>query len=229
MDINAILSEILDNLNSALSSDRTEARDERLIPGQPELSEPVIVAPVTAVGPVAERARQQQVEQDTEARMHEGSHGAGDASGTSALLRMERGAAIPSSVVIELEVRFKDIKASMPIFTRELSYSTYALARPIIAFMNANKTLIPVHCRIVMDLSEFDGSLDLAQTGLPPLVSDKIWEALANHVASQQANSQRVRNVSLWSLDIMLRSMLRFARSMRDTIARTPSPEVPAT
>lgn len=229
VDINAILSEILDNLNSALSSDRTEARDERLIPGQPELSEPVIVAPVTAVGPVAERARQQQVEQDTEARMHEGSHGAGDASGTSALLRMERGAAIPSSVVIELEVRFKDIKASMPIFTRELSYSTYALARPIIAFMNANKTLIPVHCRIVMDLSEFDGSLDLAQTGLPPLVSDKIWEALANHVASQQANSQRVRNVSLWSLDIMLRSMLRFARSMRDTIARTPSPEVPAT
>ena len=110
--------------------------------------------------------------------------GSSRSSGTSALLRMERGAAIPSSVVIELEVRFKDIKASMPIFTRELSYSTYALARPIIAFMNANKTLIPVHCRIVMDLSEFDGSLDLAQTGLPPLVSDKIWEALANHVAS---------------------------------------------
>ena len=114
----------------------------------------------------------------------------------------------------------------MPIFTRELNYSTYALARPIVAFMNANKTFIPVKCRILMDLSEFDGSLDLSQTGLPPLVSQKIWEALAHHVASQQANHQRVRNVSLWTLDAIAHGLLRLARHLRDTLTRATPPEV---
>ena len=81
---------------------------------------------------------------------------------------------IPESVVIDLDLRFKDIKTSMPIFTRELSYKTYAFARPIVAFMNANKTLIPVSCRVVMDLDEFNGSMDLAQTGILPRVSVKV-------------------------------------------------------
>lgn len=75
--------------------------------------------------------------------------------------------------------------------------------------------------------SEFDGSLDLAQTGLLPLVSSKIYEALANHVSSQQANTQRVRNVSLWSLDLAAQGMLRLARNLRNTMARVmPASEI---
>lgn len=70
--------------------------------------------------------------------------------------------------------------------------------------------------------------MDLSQTGLLPLVSSKIYEALANHVASQQANTQRVRNVSLWSLDLAAQGMLRLARNLRNTMGRVmPTPEVP--
>ncbi|SHO76849.1 Similar to S.cerevisiae protein MDM31 (Mitochondrial protein that may have a role in phospholipid metabolism) [Malassezia sympodialis ATCC 42132] len=241
VDINMVISEILENLNNTFAPGRYESihPDDELIPGQPVLSGPAILAPVTAVGPVAERARQQRAEHDEAARQrqrprigppvpadevsesdrdwHLSMNEVGDAPG------------IPPSVVIELDIRFKDIKASMPIFTRALSYSTYALARPIVAFMNANKTLIPVNCRVVMDLSEFDGSLDLSQTGLPPLVSDKIWEAMANHVASQQANNQRVRNVSLWTLSLVAQSLLRIVRHLRNTLVRAMPSEVPAT
>lgn len=78
------------------------------------------------------------------------------------------------SVVIDLDVRFKDIKAAVPLFSSDLNYRTQTYVRPIVAFMNANHTLIPVHCRVMMDLSEFDGAQDLAQTGLLPIISEKV-------------------------------------------------------
>jgi distribution and morphology protein 31 len=45
----------------------------------------------------------------------------------------------PLSVVIDLDVRFKDIKAAVPLFDSELTYSKQAFVRPIVAFMNANR------------------------------------------------------------------------------------------
>lgn len=38
-------------------------------------------------------------------------------------------------VVIELDLRFRDVKAAVPIFTSDLSYVNNALIRPIVAFM----------------------------------------------------------------------------------------------
>ncbi|CAO1638807.1 unnamed protein product [Sympodiomycopsis kandeliae] len=125
----------------------------------------------------------------------------------------------PPSVVIDLDVRFKDIKAAVPLFDSDLTYRHQAFVRPIVAFMNANRTLIPVRCRVVMDLSEFDGSMDLAQTGLLPLVSDKLYEAMANHVTSSNANSQRLKSVSIWSLKQTLHAVLKLAKQLRDTMS----------
>ncbi|PWN93404.1 hypothetical protein FA10DRAFT_264057 [Acaromyces ingoldii] len=125
----------------------------------------------------------------------------------------------PASVIIDLEVRFKDIKAAVPLFSSDLTYRTQTFVRPIVAFMNANHTLIPVHCRVVMDLSEFDGSMDLAQTGLLPVVSDKIYQALANHVTSQRANGQRMRSVSTWWLKLAMDNALQAAVLVRDSLA----------
>ena len=38
-------------------------------------------------------------------------------------------------VVIDIDLRFRDLKAAVPIFTNELSYTNSALVRPIVAFM----------------------------------------------------------------------------------------------
>jgi distribution and morphology protein 31 len=45
----------------------------------------------------------------------------------------------PPAVVIDLDVRFRDIKAAVPLFHSELGYRTQTFVRPIVAFMNANK------------------------------------------------------------------------------------------
>jgi mitochondrial distribution and morphology protein 31 len=38
-------------------------------------------------------------------------------------------------VVIDIDLRFRDLKAAVPLFTSDLSYANNALIRPIVAFM----------------------------------------------------------------------------------------------
>ncbi|GAC96992.1 potential mitochondrial biogenesis factor [Pseudozyma hubeiensis SY62] len=238
-DINTIIIEVLDNLTAALSGEPSRDRDDDPIPGQHRLSGPAIEAPVSAVGPMAERVRKENEEARRQgreppmvgAKRRAGSESQAKPSSESSAESSSRQqpddatqpktSIPPPAVVIDMDVRFKDIKAAVPLFTHDISYSTNAFVRPIVAFMNANKTLIPIRCRIVMDLSEFDGSLDLAQTGLLPVVSEKIYEALANHVASQNASSKRLKNVSLWSLQVGANAALNLVTVLRDTMART--------
>ena len=242
-DINTIITEVLDNLTAALSGEPNRDRDDEPIPGQHRLSGPAIEAPVSAVGPTAERVRKENEEARRQGRelsaraerravadavsayKHNGQAQSGDPTNANASGPNEANKAKssipPPTVVIDMDVRFKDIKAAVPLFTNDISYSTNAFVRPIVAFMNANKTLIPIRCRVVMDLSEFDGSLDLAQTGLLPVVSEKIYEALATHVASQNASRERLKNVSLWSLQVSANAALNLVTLLRDTMART--------
>ena len=38
-------------------------------------------------------------------------------------------------VVIDIDLRFRDLRAAVPLFTQDLSYTNNALIRPIVAFM----------------------------------------------------------------------------------------------
>ena len=195
IDINVIISDMLDNLSHAVIGESNRERiggEEGPIPGQHRLSGPAIEAPVTTVGPAAEGAwRKRELELkllEEENRAKQKNKGwrkemnnasrAVNASRSAEQVQVE----VPSSaeeeigqeqeqqdsempaaeitttsphvasVVIDLDVRFKDIKAAVPLFSSDLTYRTQTFVRPIVAFMNANQTLIPVHCRVVMDL-----------------------------------------------------------------------------
>ncbi|CCO27100.1 Mitochondrial distribution and morphology protein 31 [Rhizoctonia solani AG-1 IB] len=76
-------------------------------------------------------------------------------------------------VLIDIDLRFRDLKAAMPLFTNELSYVNHALVRPIVSFINANRTLVPIRCKIVKDLEDFHGSWTMWETGLTDIISQK--------------------------------------------------------
>ncbi|PFH49738.1 hypothetical protein AMATHDRAFT_62485 [Amanita thiersii Skay4041] len=123
-------------------------------------------------------------------------------------------------VVVEIDLRFRDLKAAVPLFTKDLSYVNNALIRPIVAFMNANRTLVPIHCRVVKNLGDFDGSWTMWETGLVDEISYKIYEALAYHVTQSAVNRQRFKTVSLWSLQMTASAVLAAIRNTMDpTIA----------
>lgn len=69
-------------------------------------------------------------------------------------------------LVMDLRVHLNDIRAAVPIFTKDLSYVKNALIRPIVAYMNSRKTFIPINCRVVKRASEFDGSWTIFDSGL---------------------------------------------------------------
>ncbi|KAF8871869.1 mitochondrial distribution and morphology protein family 31/32 [Gymnopilus junonius] len=122
-------------------------------------------------------------------------------------------------VVIDIDLRFRDLKAAVPIFTSDLSYVNNAFIRPIVAFMNANRTLIPINCRVVKDLSEFDGAWTMWETGLMDEISLKTYEALAYHVSQSHMNRQRMKAVSLWSLQRTASAVMSALRSMTDPMS----------
>ena len=47
----------------------------------------------------------------------------------------DEGAGDAPGVVIDIDLRFRDLKAVVPLFTSDLSYVNNALIRPIVAFM----------------------------------------------------------------------------------------------
>ncbi|GAA6011385.1 hypothetical protein JCM11491_002765 [Sporobolomyces phaffii] len=109
-------------------------------------------------------------------------------------------------VSIDLDLRFKDLKAHVPYFTSNLSYVNNALIRPIVAFINSNRTLIPIHCQIDLGLSEFNGSWTTYDVGILERMSEQVYAALAHHVQSQ--NDQRMQTVGLWTLQMTANAVL---------------------
>lgn len=81
-----------------------------------------------------------------------------------------------------------------------------ALIRPIVAFLNANRTLIPIVCQVEVPISEFDGSWTTYDTGILDAISEQVYLALAFHI--QNSNDRRARQVGLWSLQLTARGVI---------------------
>jgi len=69
-------------------------------------------------------------------------------------------------LVMDLSVHLNDVHATVPLFTRDISYVSNALIRPIVAYINNKKAFIPVNCRVVKRASEFAGSWTVYDSGL---------------------------------------------------------------
>lgn len=87
-------------------------------------------------------------------------------------------------VIMDVRVHLNDVRAAVPLFTRDISYVNNALVRPIVAYINTRKTFIPVNCRVVKRASEFDGSWTLYDSGLMDDVSREVSWFLSSSVRS---------------------------------------------
>lgn len=69
-------------------------------------------------------------------------------------------------VIMDLRVHLNNVRATVPLFTKDLSYAKNAMVRPIVAYINSRNAFIPVNCRIVKRASDFDGSWTIFDSGL---------------------------------------------------------------
>ncbi|RDA89884.1 hypothetical protein CP533_4601 [Ophiocordyceps camponoti-saundersi (nom. inval.)] len=113
----------------------------------------------------------------------------------------------PRYLIMDLRIHLNDVKAAVPLFTRDISYVNQALVRPIVAYINAKKTYIPITCRIVKEVGDFDGSWTAFDCGLMNDASAETYEAFAKDVENQQSRVRRFRKVGFWTLSLAVHAL----------------------
>lgn len=88
-------------------------------------------------------------------------------------------------LVMDLRVHLNDVRAAVPIFTKDLSYVNNALIRPIVAYINSRRTFIPINCRVVKRASEFDGSWTIFDSGLMDDLSAEVTISICKERVSK--------------------------------------------
>ena len=123
---------------------------------------------------------------------------------------------IPRYLVMDLRLHLNDVRAAVPFFpasdslghTRTQSYINAALIRPIVAYINAKRTYIPISCRIVKRASDFDGSWSVYDCGLMDDSSVEVYAAFARDVEDQQSRVRRLKKVGFWTLSMVIHALL---------------------
>ncbi|KAI1373205.1 mitochondrial distribution and morphology proteins-domain-containing protein [Hypoxylon crocopeplum] len=113
----------------------------------------------------------------------------------------------PRYLVMDLRIHLNDVKATVPVFTSNLSYVNQALVRPIVAYINAKRTYIPISCRIVKRASDFDGSWTIYDCGLMDDTSAEVYTAFARDVEDQQSRVRRLKKVGFWTLSLAVHAL----------------------
>ena len=110
-------------------------------------------------------------------------------------------------MVMDLRIHLNDVRASVPIFTRDLSYINNALIRPIVAYINSRRTFIPINCRVVKRASDFDGSWTIFDSSLMDDLSAEVYDAFARDVTDDQARMRRIKKVGLWGVQLAVQAI----------------------
>ncbi|SPJ87953.1 related to MDM31 - Mitochondrial Distribution and Morphology [Fusarium torulosum] len=110
-------------------------------------------------------------------------------------------------LIMDLRISMNDVKAAVPLFTKDMSYVNQTLVRPIVAYINAKKTYIPINCRIVKRASDFDGSWSIFDCGLMNDMSAETYDAFANDVENQQSRVRRFKKVGFWTLSLAVHAL----------------------
>ncbi|TKA63006.1 hypothetical protein B0A55_10432, partial [Friedmanniomyces simplex] len=111
-------------------------------------------------------------------------------------------------LILDLRVHLNDVRASVPLFPKHLSYTNSALTRPIVAYINSRPhTCIPITCRIIKHQHEFDGSWTVFDSGLLEDLSREVYEAFVMDIQDERVRGRRMRKVGVWGLRVVAQAL----------------------
>ncbi|RPA92135.1 hypothetical protein L873DRAFT_210812 [Choiromyces venosus 120613-1] len=111
-------------------------------------------------------------------------------------------------IIMDLRIQLNDVRAAVPLFSKDLTYVNSALIRPIVAYINSRRTYIPINCRVIKRANEFDGSWTIYDSGLVEEISAETYAAFARNAIDHQARRRRFKKVGLWSLQLAAQALL---------------------
>lgn len=128
-------------------------------------------------------------------------------------------------LIMDLRIHLNDVQASVPLFTKDISYVNNALIRPIVAYINSKRSFIPINCRVVKRVDEFDGSWTIYDSGLMEdlgreascftsfrmramLTHRKVYDAFVRDVLDdEQLRRRRFKKVGIWTIQLAAQAL----------------------
>ncbi|AET39938.1 Mdm31p Ecym_5163 [Eremothecium cymbalariae DBVPG len=110
--------------------------------------------------------------------------------------------------IMDFFLRLHNVRAEVPLFTSDLSYINNALIRPIVGYINSKRSYIPIKCRIVKNLLDFEGSWTIYDSLLMDDLSAEVYDAFADYVTDHERKNLRMKRVGFWSLQILIQLIL---------------------
>ncbi|KAI8831095.1 mitochondrial distribution and morphology protein family 31/32 [Chytridium lagenaria] len=122
------------------------------------------------------------------------------------------------SLLMHCSVSLNDLRASVPLTTSYITYMNNALSRPVVAYMNANRTRIPLSFwpRWIW-YTNFDGAWTFHSAGMVDLVGEEIGRAVTALVLSEKERSHHLKRVGLWSIQSVTKNIMTAVDYARGT------------
>ncbi|CCD24645.1 Mdm31p NDAI_0D03310 [Naumovozyma dairenensis CBS 421] len=110
--------------------------------------------------------------------------------------------------IMKFFLKLKNVKAEVPLFPSELNYINGTLIRPIVGYINSRRTYIPIECKVIKNVADFEGSWTIYDSYLMKDLSAEVYDAFAKYVADQQQRKKRFKRISFWSLQMLIQLVL---------------------
>ncbi|OQO07567.1 hypothetical protein B0A48_07264 [Cryoendolithus antarcticus] len=108
-------------------------------------------------------------------------------------------------LILDIRTHLNSVRASVPLLpsAADPSLTTSTLIRPIIAYINTHSSFIPIHCRVIKPVTDFNGSWTVFDSGLLEDLSREVYGAFERDLGDQGRMGRRVRKVGLWGLGVL--------------------------
>ncbi|GMM29151.1 Mdm31 protein [Martiniozyma asiatica (nom. inval.)] len=106
--------------------------------------------------------------------------------------------------VCDFYLKLKNPKAQIPLFTDSMSTISTTAMRPIVGYINSKKTFIPIRCRIIKDLKDFDGAWTFYDSLFMPDLTEAVTNSFFEYAIDEKMRNERLRKVGFWSLQFFL-------------------------
>ncbi|KAJ1941471.1 Mitochondrial distribution and morphology protein 31, mitochondrial precursor, partial [Linderina pennispora] len=116
------------------------------------------------------------------------------------------------AVLVDLQVEFNDIRTSLPLSTPQLGGNALVssvLVRPVVAYMNAHRTSLPMRCQLRLAKDDFAGAWSFWDSGADDLMTQGIGAAFAQLAYDDRERSRRIKLVGWWSMVAVARQLAR--------------------
>lgn len=111
------------------------------------------------------------------------------------------------AVLVHMDIKLRNIRATLPFYTNQLSLVSNTLAKPIISYINEHRPLIPLSCSIQMNTLDWAGAWTFYDSGFSDSLYSSVYDGFIQLINIERSKRENYKRMGLWSLNVLVRMM----------------------